>query len=183
MTAKEKKYFREVQSKAYNLPSRYVVPTGIPKNGHISGPFKKTTIIEFLIFFHWFASHEFQSKNHSLCTKTPQANRMNFADGQVNILFFHRLYLLIWEREMQRVGRQYFSHGNWTVPYWDWTDLKKCDICTNDFAGSATGVYDAKSDAFRLSPRSIFHKWQAYCSGEILRHSLLLFKKNSTAIL
>ena len=164
MTRAEKKYFREVMAKAYTLPSRYVVPTGIPKNGRISGPFKNTTIIESLVFHHWFVSYYFQSHNRSLCSKTPPSHRMDFCHGQPNLLFCHRLYTLIWEREMQKVGRQYFNNGNWTWPYWDWTDAKKCDVCTDDFVGSETGSFDPKSGANRLSPKSIFHNWEAFCS-------------------
>ena len=166
MMPKEKRYFREVMAKAYTLPSRYVVPIGTPNNVSKHQRFKKTNIIEYLAFAHWFAAYEFQTKNHSRCKNTPTANRMDFANGQLSTLFFHRLFLLLWEREMQKVGRQYFSHGNWTVPYWDWTDLKKCDICTDDFVGSETGAYDAKSDANRLSPKNVFHNWEAYCSGK-----------------
>lgn len=176
MTAKEKKYFREVMSKAYTLPSRFVVPTGIPEKGRIKGPFKNTTIIESLIFFHWFAGYEFQSKNHSLCSKTPIAKRMDFCHGQPNFPFFHRLYTLIWEREMQKVGRQYFGNGNWTWPFWDWTDAKKCDVCTDDFIGSETGDFDAKAGGNRLSPKSVFHNWEAVCSRKPLCSVSLCFK-------
>ena len=179
MTPADKKHFREVMVKAYSLPSRYVVPTGIPKNGRISGPFKKTNIIEALVFFHWFAAYQFQSHDHSLCAKTPNSHRMDFAHGLPNSVFFHRLLTLLWEREMRTFSRQYFGRGNWTWSYWDWTDAKKCDVCTDDFVGTETGAYDAKAGGNRLSPKSVFHNWREFCSRKSpVIHFLLPFSNH-----
>lgn len=52
---------------------------------------------------------------------------------------WHRYYLLQTESRMQKV----LDDPNFAWPYWDWTDQKSCQVCTDDLAGSMN-----KSDTF-----------------------------------
>lgn len=178
MTVKEKQLFRKVFAKAYSTPSRYVVPTATTRSGGFTGPYRKTTVSEYLVYMHWMSSYYFQTQNLSMCTETPKKNKMDFAHNDFSLLFFHRLVTLIWEKEFRRISREYFHNGNWSMPYWDWTDAKRCEVCTDDFVGSETGAYDVTAGGYRLSPKSDFHNFEEICSSKTNLLVLRLRNKN-----
>ncbi|XP_069495535.1 tyrosinase isoform X1 [Ambystoma mexicanum] len=80
---------------------------------------------------------------------------IDFAHEAPAFLPWHRLFLLLWEREIQKVtGDQDF-----TIPYWDWRDAQGCDVCTDQLMGARHPTV-----ANLLSPGSFFASWQIICS-------------------
>lgn len=76
-------------------------------------------------------------------------------EGQ-GILTWHRLYLLFFERSIQKLTRD----ETFTVPYWSWTENKdKCTICTKDHLG----VTDLKTG--RVTGK-YFAAWNVICTAD-----------------
>lgn len=76
---------------------------------------------------------------------------IDFAHEAPGFLPWHRAFLLLWEREIQKIT----GDENFTIPYWDWRDAEECVICTDEYMG---GQHPTNPNL--LSPASFFSSWQ-----------------------
>ena len=79
---------------------------------------------------------------------------MDFAHEGQGFPTCHRLYLLAWERALQEMS----GDENYAIPFWDWTESEKCEICSEELLGNTSsngnvvGKYFEKYESTRKTP-------------------------------
>uniref|UniRef100_UPI00359006F0 tyrosinase-like n=1 Tax=Myxine glutinosa TaxID=7769 RepID=UPI00359006F0 len=108
--------------------------------------FANASYYDVFVWMHYFAS---QRKDDS--------TGPDYAHEGAGFLPWHRLFLLSWERALQRVS------GDLTLslPYWDWRDAENCQVCTDDLFGAYR-----LSESGSISSGSIFAAWQITCTRD-----------------
>uniref|UniRef100_UPI00358FD084 tyrosinase isoform X3 n=1 Tax=Myxine glutinosa TaxID=7769 RepID=UPI00358FD084 len=108
--------------------------------------FANASYYDVFVWMHYFAS---QRKDDS--------TGPDYAHEGAGFLPWHRLFLLSWERALQRVS------GDLTLslPYWDWRDAENCQVCTDDLFGAYR-----PSESGSISSGSIFAAWQITCTRD-----------------
>lgn len=131
----------------------YVIPTGTSSqmNNGSTPMFKDINIYDLFVWTHYYVSRD------TLLGGSGVWRNIDFAHEAPGFLPWHRLFLLLWEQEIQKLT----GDENFTIPYWDWRDAENCDICTDEYLG---GRHPAHPDL--LSPASFFSSWQVRCAGD-----------------
>ncbi|KAM3837492.1 tyrosinase [Vipera latastei] len=111
--------------------------------------FRDTSVYDLFVWMHYYASRD------TLLGGTNVWRDIDFAHEAPGFLPWHRLFLLLWEREIQKLT----GNEDFTIPYWDWRDAEGCDICTDEYMGGRH-----PSQANLLSPASFFSSWQVICT-------------------
>ncbi|XP_047548145.1 tyrosinase isoform X2 [Lutra lutra] len=129
----------------------YVIPTGTygQMNNGSTPMFNDINIYDLFVWMHYYVSRD------TLLGGSQVWKDIDFAHEAPGFLPWHRLFLLLWEQEIQKLT----GDENFTIPYWDWRDAKGCDICTNEYMG---GHNPANPNL--LSPASFFSSWQIICT-------------------
>lgn len=149
------------------------------KTNSFSDPLKKpvfleATILQVLVFIHRYASRTTLYKRGMDCFSEV---RLDFIHQDVGFLTWHRFFILVWERHAAKVAKAEFGIEDFSFPYWDWTDAKRCDPCSEDMVGDLSFPNHPKN----LSP---FKSWKSFCEppGDMERscigcHSILASQK------
>nr|XP_036866984.1 tyrosinase [Manis javanica] len=134
----------------------YVIPTGTSSqmNNGSTPMFKDINIYDLFVWTHYYVSRD------TLLGGSGVWRNIDFAHEAPGFLPWHRLFLLLWEQEIQKLT----GDENFTIPYWDWRDAENCDICTDEYLG---GRHPAHPDL--LSPASFFSSWQENKLLDLLR--------------
>ncbi|XP_032216217.1 tyrosinase [Mustela erminea] len=135
----------------HTTSSDYVIPTGTygQMNNGSTPMFNDINIYDLFVWMHYYVSRD------TLLGGSQVWKDIDFAHEAPGFLPWHRLFLLLWEQEIQKLT----GDENFTIPYWDWRDAKGCDICTNEYMG---GHNPANPNL--LSPASFFSSWQIICT-------------------
>ncbi|NXP60289.1 TYRO Tyrosinase, partial [Chloropsis cyanopogon] len=152
LTASEKNKFLAYLNLAKNIPSQdYVIATGTyaqMDNG--SNPmFRDINVYDLFVWMHYYASRD------TLLGGSNVWRDIDFAHEAPGFLPWHRVFLLMWERQIQRIT----GDENFTIPYWDWRDAEDCEVCNDEYMGGRH-----PTDPNLLSPASIFSSWQVICT-------------------
>lgn len=148
LSTTEKNKFLAYLNLAKNIPSQdYVIATGTytqMKNG--SNPmFRNINVYDLFVWMHYYASRD------TLLGGSNVWRDIDFAHEAPGFLPWHRVFLLMWEREIQKIT----GDENFTIPYWDWRDAEDCVVCTDEYMG---GRHPTNPNL--LSPASFFSSWQ-----------------------
>ncbi|XP_048216145.1 tyrosinase isoform X2 [Perognathus longimembris pacificus] len=149
--SEKEKFFAYLTLAKHTISPDYVIPVGTysqMKNG--SAPmFQDISIYDLFVWMHYYVSMDTFLGESEIWTD------IDFAHEAPGFLPWHRLFLLLWEEEIQKLT----GDKDFTIPYWDWRDAKGCDICTDEYMG---GRHPANPNL--LSPVSFFSSWQIVCS-------------------
>uniref|UniRef100_A0A8C9CC83 Tyrosinase n=2 Tax=Phocoena sinus TaxID=42100 RepID=A0A8C9CC83_PHOSS len=129
----------------------YVIPTGTygQMNNGSTPLFNDINVYDLFVWMHYYVSRD------ALLGGSEIWRDIDFAHEAPGFLPWHRLFLLLWEKEIQKLT----GDENFTLPYWDWRDAENCDICTDEYMGGRN-----PANPNLLSPASFFSSWQVICS-------------------
>ncbi|KAB0355968.1 hypothetical protein FD754_000124 [Muntiacus muntjak] len=129
----------------------YVIPTGTSgQMNHGATPlFNDVSVYDLFVWMHYYVSRD------TLLGDSEVWRDIDFAHEAPGFLPWHRLFLLLWEQEIQKLT----GDENFTIPYWDWRDAENCDVCTDEYMGGRN-----PANPNLLSPASFFSSWQIVCS-------------------
>ncbi|BHF64037.1 hypothetical protein SprV_0200703500 [Sparganum proliferum] len=116
------------------------------------------TLHSLINFIHFYTSRSTLLRDVQQCARV---EALNFNHNTVGFLNWHRYLMLFWERELRKVAIRLYSWHDFALPYWDWVDAERCDVCTNDLVG---GSGDWLNDTRRLHQSSVFYNFTEYCS-------------------
>nr|XP_033805828.1 tyrosinase [Geotrypetes seraphini] len=129
----------------------YVIATGTyaqMSNG-LSPLFADINVYDLFVWMHYYASRDTFLDGVNVWTD------IDFAHEAPGFLPWHRLFLLLWEHEIQKLT----GDANFTIPYWDWRDAQDCQVCIDELMG---GRHPSVPNL--LSPASFFSSWQIICT-------------------
>nr|AMB26747.1 tyrosinase B [Leptochiton asellus] len=165
VTPSEKRYILSIMEKARRTQSDYAlidVSKGADPVENVQ--FVTASVYDYLAYVHYYASRKtiFRTSPDPENTKKPfRCDRpgfsgLDFAHRGSNFPIWHRYYMMVWEKEMQKLsGDIYF-----TFPYWNWTDAgNTCEVCTNDFLG-------ASNENGSIQQSALTAGWYALCMRE-----------------
>lgn len=148
LTTSEKDKFLAYLNLAKNTPSQdYVIATGTyaQMNNGSNPMFRNINVYDLFVWMHYYASRD------TLLGGSNVWRDIDFAHEAPGFLPWHRVFLLMWEREIQKIT----GDENFTIPYWDWRDAEDCVVCTDEYMG---GRHPTNPNL--LSPASFFFSWQ-----------------------
>ncbi|XP_053826571.1 tyrosinase [Vidua macroura] len=152
LTTSEKNKFLAYLNLAKNIPSQdYVIATGTytQMNNGSNPMFRDINVYDLFVWMHYYASRD------TLLGGSNVWRDIDFAHEAPGFLPWHRVFLLMWERQIQRIT----GDENFTIPYWDWRDAEDCEVCNDEYMG---GRHPTNPNL--LSPASIFSSWQVICT-------------------
>ena len=122
--------------------------------GDPTGLFSNITVHNLFVWMHYYST-----RYTFFPDERGTQSGIDVAHGGQGILTWHRLYLLFFDRSLQKMTHD----KSFTVPYWKWTENKEtCIICTekhlgvtNVTTGRVTGIY--------------FTSWSVICTEEQTR--------------
>ena len=101
--------------------------------------FRNVSIHELFVWLHYYATF-----NNNFLLDEAAMPQTDFAHEGQDFPTWHRLYLLAWERALQEMsGDEYY-----TIPFWDWTESEKCEICSEELMGKTTSNGDVVGNYF-----------------------------------
>ncbi|XP_032253550.1 tyrosinase isoform X2 [Phoca vitulina] len=147
----------------------YVIPTGTygQMNNGSNPKFNDINIYDLFVWMHYYVSRD------TLLGGSQVWRDIDFAHEAPGFLPWHRLFLLLWEQEIQKLT----GDENFTIPYWDWRDAKSCDICTDEYMGGRN-----PANPNLLSPASFFSSWQKLPSSADVEFCLSLTQYESDSM-
>lgn len=160
-TDREKKVFKAVMDQSYYEDSGYY--SLIEDENKWSDPMVQPQFIRSNVHYYMSTVHRFASRSTLFEDKKEceEYGILDFNHDASGFCSWHRYLDLVWERFFQKIAKRLFGIKDWALPYWDWMNKRKCDICTNDLVG-AEGKEDTYG--FRISKDSPFYKWTEYCT-------------------
>lgn len=151
LTKQEQQRFIDLILKSKVTNSDYVglqVERHDPPEGPVK--FVNLTVYDFFIYIHFYSARHTYVRNDTKPCDTTRTH-FDFSHEGAGFPTFHRLLMLLWEREFQKVARD----DTFMFPYWDWVENgHKCEVCTNDLLG-AVNYSDPKGF---IDKRSLY-KW------------------------
>ncbi|XP_066264019.1 tyrosinase-like [Branchiostoma lanceolatum] len=160
------RFMRALDESKTTVSERWVIPVtpyvDVLTNG--SKPeFANVTTYDALVWMHYYVVRDV------LLPEGGVFRTVDFAHEGPGFLPWHRLYLLLLERELAKID----GDENFALPYWDWRDLADCgDLCTDDFLGASQ-----QNGTGRLSNGSFLSNWQvslfSNCEVEVAKHCTL----------
>ncbi|XP_065277983.1 tyrosinase [Emys orbicularis] len=152
LSSREKNKFLAYLNLAKHTPSQdYVIASGTyaQMNNGSTPMFRNINVYDLFVWMHYYVSHD------TLLGGSSVWRDIDFAHEAPGFLPWHRLFLLLWEHEIQKIT----GDENFTIPYWDWRDAEGCNVCTDELMG---GRHPTNPQL--LSPASFFSSWQVICS-------------------
>ncbi|XP_078621344.1 tyrosinase-like [Branchiostoma floridae x Branchiostoma japonicum] len=147
------RFLRALDESKTTVSERWVIPVTPYVNVLTNGSkpeFANVTTYDALVWMHYNVVRDV------LLPEGGVFPSVNFAHEGPAFLPWHRLYLLLLERELAKI----IGDENFALPYWDWRDLADCgDICTDDFFGASL-----QDGTGRLSSGSFLSDWKIVCS-------------------
>ncbi|XP_019617927.1 PREDICTED: tyrosinase-like [Branchiostoma belcheri] len=147
------RFLRALDESKTTVSERWVIPVtpyvDVLTNG-TKPAFANVTTYDALVWMHYYVVRDVLLPGGGVF------KNVDFAHEGPGFLPWHRLYLLLLERELAKI----VGDENFALPYWDWRDLADCgDMCTDDFLGASQ-----QNGTGRLSGGSFLSNWQVICS-------------------
>ncbi|XP_035660532.1 tyrosinase-like [Branchiostoma floridae] len=143
------RFLRALDESKATVSERWVIPVTPYVNVLTNGSkpeFANVTTYDALVWMHYYVVRDV------LLPEGGVFPSVDFAHEGPAFLPWHRLYLLLLERELAKI----IGDENFALPYWDWRDLADCgDICTDDFFGASM-----QDGTGRLSRGSFLSDWK-----------------------
>lgn len=160
-TPKERKMFVNIVAKTTHLRSEYVIV--YEKSPIYSDPLWKPKFLDvdyqyLIAYWHEYASRGTLYKSAEICESVQKL------DNNHNVIGFatwHRYLMLLWERALRKIASEMYGWYDFAIPYWDWVDSTKCDVCRNDIVGAPGPWVNGIRLIHKGSP---FSKWPENCS-------------------
>ncbi|XP_068127201.1 tyrosinase-like [Hyperolius riggenbachi] len=89
--------------------------------------FLEASYYDVLCFTHYYATKDLISNSKET------AFSINFAHGSTGFLSWHRYYLLLTERQIQKC----LKNDSWALAYYQWQYDSECFVCDNDYFGKS----------------------------------------------
>ena len=136
--------------------SKYEMSEYVALASNITDPIRNPkwvniTVYNFIIYIHFYSARNTYFNESVPCEFSPF--HLDFSHEGAGFPTFHRLLILVWEREFQKLAKD----DTFSFPYWDWAgDERNCPVCTNELMGAITpeGL---------IHPGSRFSKWKTVC--------------------
>ncbi|KAM5181699.1 tyrosinase [Mantella aurantiaca] len=150
-TAEKDKFIAYLNLAKRTVSPDFVIATGTYEqmNNGSNPMFADISVYDLFVWLHYYASRDAFVEGGGVWAN------IDFAHEAPGFLPWHRFFLLLWEREIQKVAED----ENFTIPFWDWRDAQQCDVCTDEFFGGTHPISNSL-----LSPASFFSSWQIICS-------------------
>ena len=151
LSKQELQRFLNIIDQAKYAPSEYVALANRETDPVLKPEFVDITVHDLITYIHFYSLRSTYRGETKQCD--PRSSRLDFAHNGPGFPTFHRLLVLMWERELQKLAKD----DTFTAPYWDWVGGgKNCSVCTNDLVG------EVLPDG-HIHPASRFSKWQTLC--------------------
>lgn len=146
-TAEKDKFIAYLNLAKHTTSQEFVIATGTYEqmNNGSDPLFADISVYDLFVWLHYYASRDAFLQGEVLW------ENIDFAHEAPGFAPWHRFFLLLWEREIQKVA----GDEDFTIPYWDWRDAQQCDVCTDEFFGGKHPTSNVL-----LSPASFFSSWQ-----------------------
>ncbi|CAL8372775.1 unnamed protein product [Gadus morhua 'NCC'] len=131
----------------------YVITTGTRAEMGVDGENPMFSDVNTYDLFVWI--HYYVSRDAFLGGPGNVWRDIDFAHESAAFLPWHRVFLLLWEHEIQKITGDF----NFTIPYWDWRDAQACDVCTDALMGGRSSL-----NPNLISPASVFSSWKVICT-------------------
>ena len=154
LNATERRQYVEISMKLRETKSDYVVPVLHMHQLRWTGEYAEVDVFEMLSFVHYLTAYPELTTDASKCFKLENLV-WNYAHLDTGFPAYHRLFLLLLEREYQKIARKFFGVEDFALPYWEWTNSRICDPCVDDLIGDFSKDYDKTSGAFLYLQRSL----------------------------
>ncbi|GCC22372.1 tyrosinase [Chiloscyllium punctatum] len=150
-TTEKNKFLAYINLAKYTISQDYQIATGTyaQMNNGSNPMFKDITVYDLFVWMHYYTSKD------AFLGKSNVWTDIDFAHEGPGFLTWHRAFMLLWESELRKMVHD----DNFTIPYWDWRDSERCDICTDEYMG---GRHSTNPNL--LSPASVFAAWQVICT-------------------
>ncbi|KAM4796502.1 tyrosinase [Rhinophrynus dorsalis] len=150
-SAEKNKFIAYLNLAKRTVSSDFVISTGTyaEMNNGSNPLFADISVYDLFVWMHYYASRD------AFIGEDDLWRNIDFAHEAPGFAPWHRYFLLLWEREIQKVT----GDEDYTIPFWDWRDAEGCDICTDELLG---GTHPTSPNL--LSPASFFSSWQIVCS-------------------
>ncbi|XP_068120975.1 tyrosinase [Hyperolius riggenbachi] len=150
-TAEKDKFLAYLNLAKRTISQDFVIATGTYEqmNNGSNPMFADINVYDLFVWLHYYASRDAFLEGGEVW------ENIDFAHEAPGFVPWHRFFLLLWEREIQKVA----GDENFTIPYWDWRNAQQCDICIDEFFGGSHPVTNNT-----LSTASFFSSWQVVCS-------------------
>nr|AAP93838.1 tyrosinase 1 precursor [Schistosoma mansoni] len=160
LSNKELHIFKTVIVLSQTWPSGYLLVD--ESNNWYVDPLRKlrlehASVQYYITYLHRYGSRSTLYKNVKDCE---DYGILNFNHDGVCFPTWHRYYGLLWERLMSKIAMKVFGITDFATPYWDWTGLTYCDICTNRYIGAPGRLSDLGR---HISSRSPFSNLTEFC--------------------
>ncbi|XP_070566439.1 tyrosinase-like [Ptychodera flava] len=154
MPREEVNKFQSYLHQAKDTVSDYMIPTTLYNdmdNGR-NPKFNEINVYDEFVWMHYFAARRNLVKRRKTKHKdVPSVVQADFAHAGPAFLTWHRAYLLLWERALQKIS----GDEDFTIPYWDWAGERDCTVCTDKYVGGS----DKKDHTLTGS----FSNWRVLC--------------------
>ena len=104
-----------------------------------TGLFTNVSIHELFVWLHYYTT-----KRDTVLPDKTVIPFMDFAHQGQGFPTWHRLYLLAWERALQEMS----GDEDYAIPFWDWTESEKCEICSEELLGNTSSNGDVVGKYF-----------------------------------
>lgn len=134
----------------------YVIITGIyNQTSNSSGTmFRDVSIYDLFVWLHYYVS-----RPALLGGENNMWMQVDFGHWAPAFLPWHRVFLLRWEHEIRKVT----GDLDFAIPYWDWRDSQKCEVCTDELMGGQSSL-----NPNLISPSSVFSSWKVLGSNQLI---------------
>ena len=148
--AEQKRFVDLIDRSKYEMSEYVALKT--PNMDPIRNPvWVNITIHNFIVWIHFYSARSTFYNLTNPCEFSPF--HMDYSHEGAGFPTFHRLLMLTWEREIQKLAKD----DTFMFPYWDWSDDEgNCTVCTNDLMGAPT-------ESGHIHPDHPFSKWKTLC--------------------
>ena len=156
LSKKEQQKFIGLLLKAKTSLSDYVALKADKHDPPENLTFVNVTVYDFFIYIHYYSARSTYIRNNTTSPCEDNPNHWDFSHEGAGFPTFHRLLILLWEREFQKLAED----DTFMFPYWDWVDNgHECAVCTNELMGA---INRTDPHGF-LDKKSVFSVWYTMC--------------------
>ena len=154
LSREEKDKFMMYMNMSRYVESDYLVSTSfyleindtVNNGGDPTRLFTNVSVHEFFVWLHYYTANR-----KTVLPDNTVMPHTDFAHQGQGFPTWHRLYLLAWERALQEMS----GDKDYTIPFWDWTESEKCEICSEDLLGNTSSNGDVVG--------KYFEDWKTIC--------------------
>ncbi|XP_068120013.1 tyrosinase-like [Hyperolius riggenbachi] len=142
-------FLAELHYCKYKLDLEYSILSSVDRFRRTSYEFRSVSFYDHMCFIHAYITAPF-------INGTRERSWINFGHESTGFLTWHRLYLMQFERQLQKC----LNNPSWGLIYysWEYEDPTECIFCRNDYFG-------ATDHQGRIDPGSVLSHWRMVCGG------------------